>query len=373
MYTQENNDIIIWEESKDLLSKLASVDKKNSRYFHYTNIEGVLGIFEKYIKNQTIYFTRPEHNYPEECTMFASNIRFLNDNAEYREGELYLAKKNKEINNIIINESIYSISFCGKCDTLSQWKWYGKNSGIAIEFDLDNIKYKWYNRIDEKDEEKGYDNRINAIAVKYSEKDKEKFLYNIIKEIIPERKDGTNRRAKINKVIKNIEDFKNLQNIKKVFIPFCKNYGFYEEEESRIIFYTYDRSSENTVDLRGNSHDAPIYTFDINYKLNSNGVAKPTLNVKLKHKYQKSVVKSFTVGPGQNQQLIFNALIHIFDREKYHFYEDLRDIKSQCYDGDYNYFLADEDGKPKNSDKRYWTHICKNGIIIRKSSVPFRG
>ena len=50
------------------------------------------------------------------------------------------------------------------------------------------------------------------------------------------------------------------------------------------------------------------------------------------------------VGPGYNQNLVFNALIHIFDIENSSFYEE---DKSE--------------------------HQCANGIKIKKSAIPYRG
>lgn len=361
----------MWRESRNLLYELGRLEKSNQaklKYYHYTSINGVLGIFKDFIEAQEQTGIKGiENNFPTTCKFYASNIRFLNDAEEYKEGEEFLKKKG--IENIKIHENIYSISFCKTLDLLSQWKWYGKDSGIAIEFDLDNIDYIWYYQICDGEKVELTDNRLKPIAVKYTLNEKEHFYQDIVDEL-----NWGNDDEKLSN--------EKLEKLKKVFIPFCKNIGFAEEGESRLIFQTYNRiqnsDEENNFDnglakLLYMIGGRPNNIFDINYVVAANGVAKPTLTVKFKHKSDLSIIKSLTVGPGQNQQLIFNALIHIFDRENYHFYDDATDITRED-NSDLNYYYADAQGRliKEPGEVKYLTHKCKNGIFIRKSAIPFR-
>lgn len=292
-----------WNALHDEIYNLYQSETSKFKCFHYTTPEAVLSIFSEYISNGC-------GNNVISCDMRASHLRFLNDAQEYKDGVEWISK-NLKIDNNEIYDQIYSISFCGFGDLLSQWKWYGKNSGVSIEFDMDNIKYEYWDC--KVSELPCADEQTKPLLIRYTD-DEKMCYYKYIKELNEKRR--LNRNSE--KLIRNL------------MIPYSKDKGFSEEKESRLVFYTF------------NGRDFGI-DFKIRY-YNSNGVIKPTLDVKFSAiDSKKNIIKTLIVGPGKNQNLVFNALVHIFDHNSF------------CFDDSSN------------------EHLCSNGVTILKSAIPFRG
>lgn len=396
------------EINNKILNSLCELGNSDIKFYHYTTMSGIKGIFSEYIKKVNKNPNSKECMISE-CNLRASNVRYLNDSMEYKEGVSTLKKAINSFNPSELDENIYNISFCRNGNLLSQWDRYGKNSGIAIEFNFSsNTQLGFVRQIKRKEEEKEPSCRWHymPISVGY---EKQEELYEKVKNIINSKITGNDTDDIIN----------------AVFVPLCKNIGFKQEEESRIIIYA--QPIENFI-------------YDIDYVIDEdNGIVKPALNVLLKNMDNKSnIVKSITVGPGKNQNLIFNALIHIFDRKNYHFYEEDRipkwvekaipEEENNLYDTR-NYFYGKENGTilVKNSDnsviseeikaldellmsmknseniikinaiknaikiikqeekriiseeikkdsiENFIVHKCENGIIIKKSLIPYRG
>lgn len=385
-----------------------AVDSINS-FYHYTTMDGVKGIFNSYIKRMNKCPNSSAKVQVDECSLRASNVRFLNDSMEYKEGVETLKGVINTLDEANLNENIYTISFCQNGNLLSQWDRYGKNSGIAIEFDFGpNTKLGYLKQIKRNKEEKEAPCRWKyvPINVEYVAQDE---LYRRIKEQVDLKITGDNTDEIAN----------------AIFVPLCKNVGFKQEEESRIILYSCPMDN---------------FIYDMDYIVNENlGTVKPSLNVQVKNEEHRNIIKSLTVGPGKNQNLIFNALVHIFDRENYHFYDDdqIADwgekdnlkLNQELYTKDRNYYFASSSGqlvtmqdienKPltneieyletllkapidhdagkdellnnaimilkrerkriiseelkKESMNNYIVHRCKNGIFIKKSLIPYRG
>lgn len=99
--------------------------------FHYTTIQGLLGIISK-------------------CELWSSDCRFLNDGREILYAQdLFFNEVNKlnlpplepGAGYLIPNYGldifrIFVTCFCKRGDLLSQWRGYGKNQGYAIGFDF---------------------------------------------------------------------------------------------------------------------------------------------------------------------------------------------------------------------------------------------
>lgn len=272
------------------------------QYFHYTTPEGLLGIFNHYLNCHSDHISS--------CTFRASHIRFLNDAMEFNAGVKYLA--GIENSSIEFAEDIFVISFCGEGDLLSQWKWYGKNSGIAIEFDLEHIVYQYWENSKGAERLPNIDHWTKPHPVLYTDQERNDYYDQI-------------KKANMASHIK----FDMTEINQELFVPFCKDKGFQEEKESRLAFFAPD------------GQEAGI-RFPIKYYA-SNGMIKPTLEVKFTAQkgFDQNIIKGLTVGPGQNQSLIYNALIHMFD---------------------YNFSFEDNCNE----------HICSSGLVIRKSSIPFR-
>lgn len=330
-------------KSDDVLNDFKK--RSSNEHYHYTDLNGLLGIFKNYIEN------RPDKVY--ECTMRASQIRFLNDTQEYIEGsqkykeyghkyydeiakyirvaqyektikerlDLYekilqdgskgiiknisalLQSQNynknlieQVLSDVNFDEDIYSISFCGNGNLLSQWKYYGRNSGIAIKFNLEKANLIIGNQAN---------NIIDAKPFKVAYSENEKKILFAMSCLITNEEDPIIQKAQAD-----------------IFIPYCKNEAFKEENESRLVF------------------DRP-QTVRAEYSI-SEGKIKPYIPITLKACEGKNIIDSITVGPGEHQNLVYNALIHIFDSDSFRF----------------------ENGKGN--------HECKNGVTIIKSDIPFR-
>ena len=298
----------------------------NETYWHYTSLRALLLMF------------KVDMNSFKKCEVLASNIRFLNDTQEYLEGETFLKQQGAKIKGV--GEDIYIISFCENGDLLSQWQYYAKDSGIAVGFKLSNAQYVYYNC--SSGDMKEQDDKTRPLQCYYNKYDE---LYQDLQENLGQ----------------------NEQLLPPLFIPLCKNNAFQHEKESRLVFYTIADS-----DIR----------FDFDYNTNNPIKIKPALRVQFLAKdSKKRLIDKIIVGPGENQNTVFNTLIHIFDRDNYKFYDDEKfkadtsAINESQYKDDKNYYSDiqlvewEEGGK---TIKR-WSYKCANGIIIMKSSIPFRG
>ena len=285
-------------------SKLLAQDISKQIYCHYTTPEAFSCIFADHLKK-----VRCEPI--TKCVMRASHIRFMNDSREYLDGCRWFKRYCKTSQTNEINGDMYSISFCGDEDLLSQWKWYGKNSGIAITFDMSNIKFKYYDVTcpalpDE-------DSSTRPLPVHYTTKGKKEYF---------EKIDQSCKEKQLNQSSALFRG--------NLFVPFCKDKGFKEEKESRLIFYTADA---DTMEQAG------IAPFNIRYVVSGN-IIKPILDVEFRAKDPgRGIVKRITVGPGQNQELVYQGLVHILCKEL-------------------------SSGRNKTS---------AHGMTIQKSSIPFRG
>lgn len=287
-------------------TELLAAPVSDQIYCHYTTPAAFSSIFKDYINDV-------RRGPIAKCVMRASHIRFMNDSREYLDGCRWFKKHSGSFPKDEFNDDMYSISFCGDEDLLSQWKWYGKSSGIAVTFDMSNIKFKYY---DVKckllpDE----DSNTRPLPVNYTSEEKQGYF------------------EKINQYCEKMHLNQSSALFRgSLFIPFCKDESFKEEKESRLVFYTADA---DTMEQAG------IEPFKINYTLSGN-IIKPTLDVEFRAKDpSRGIVKKMTVGPGQDQELVYQALVHILC-------EKLPDSKQRS--------------KTKAHD-----------ITIQKSKTPFRG
>lgn len=347
-----------WAALQQLYEYLYGDDHENNsgEFWHYTSARGVLGIFGDYVKSAGGAKNNVRH-----CSMLASNIRFMNDSKEYEEGvecyenlckvvdskvKKYLPTKSTNS----INDNIYLISFCESGDLLSQWKWYGKNSGISIRFNIENIAYKTYEYENEKGEKEECDladTHTKPLRVKYTNEDKKSYFNTLLNHNL-------------------IAVSKAYELLRLAFVPFCKHEGFAEEKESRLVFYIGDLTLSEAIKGK----------FNIEYNTFEEGRIKPALKVQMECKDELSetenIISEMIVGPGVNQELVFNLLIHAFDRTNYCYHND----KSEGVFG-WNEFMKQDDHKVHyvkcRDDKCREAYKCENGIVIMKSSIPFRG
>lgn len=257
-------------------SELLAPEISDQIYCHYTTPGAFSSIFEDHIKEARC-------GPITKCVMRACHIRFMNDSHEYLDGCQWFKRQCKTTRTDEINDNMYSISFCGDEDLLSQWKWYGKNSGIAITFDMSNIKFKYYDvKCAELPDE---DSNTRPLPVNYTTQEKKEYF---------EKINQFCQKAQLNQSSTLFRG--------NLFIPFCKDKGFKEEKESRLVFYTADA---DTMEQAG------IAPFKIRYIVSGN-IIKPMLDVEFRAKNpDRGIVKKITVGPGQDQELVYQALVHI--------------------------------------------------------------
>ena len=336
-----------WEAIKGFFEETHMKDQK-VEYWHYTSVNAVLGIFKEYISkcnDDKTYFA-------DKCSMYASNIRFMNDAKEYNEGESLFEELSEGDSNLaayreVSNDNIFLISFCENGDLLSQWKWYGKDSGISIMFNLEETEYctiSNYNDKGEKLDKQFWDKHTKPLSVKYKEGDKTNYYNKLMGENI-------------------LKTSKAYNLIKPAFVPFCKDESFFDEHEHRLVFYTCNLADSKDRRPR----------FNIVYNDKEKGRIKPALDVVFRvPKEKKNVISRIMVGPGNNQEMVFNFLIHLFDRSNYFYHPSLNVRKGE--EIKWNNFLHEngvslvecEDGKKRICYK------CENGIVIMKSAIPFR-
>lgn len=293
---------------------------KNYKFIHYTSLAGFYAMLGKFIESKS----------EKRIRIFPTHLRYLNDSREYMEG--YEALKKISINGkrrfatLQPSDEIYTVSFCGDPDLLSQWKFYGKDSGVAIEFDFLNgieakCNFEWGDGMECSTFPHPviYDNYRNRLKTLY-----EAFQSNDDEMIF------------------------------SLLIPYCKNKAFIEEKESRIVF-----RSESTK---------------INYRVIENkAVPQFECYVSYIKEYicKKPPIKNIIVGPGQNQIIVFNGIIHALqdDKSKIKFFDENECRKKR--------FTNHKNNKPElfiveQNNKKYVTFKTDTDITIQLSPTPFR-
>ena len=211
-----------------------------------------------------------------------------------------------------LNEEIYVACFSEAEDDLTQWKYYGKDCGLAVEFDLDNVKLNYCNL-----EKAKYDMMFDPRKVEY---DKPETVTNCLK-------------ASKGEVLK-----RTASNVAQAMIPYWKDHNFIAEAESRIALY-------NVYDVENGEQKKVSST---KYRL-SGELIKPYIEMIMflnsEEGKKRLPIKSVCIGPGHNQKYILNAVYRI---------------------------LEPEENEINSTDTDDMTEIeTTNGIIIKRSLVPF--
>lgn len=311
-------------------------------FIHYTSQESFCAMFKDYL---TQIDQETENEKRKYVNLFASQMQYLNDKQEYKEG-VEIVKSTKTGNTDLI-ESIFICCFCGKEDLLSQWKYYGKNCGIAIEFDFgSDVELCWFSRFQNNskcDPDSSYWIKLKPYDVFY-ESHHEKF-----KEIIE---------AVEKSKYKDISD----KEATNIFVPYCKNKHFAEESESRLILYP----------IKSVLHNGDLLLTNIEYR-NTNGKIIPQFKCKIaykdKTKPENSIpIKSIMIGPGYNQRLVFNSVINMLEPDKMNvkFYSD-EEIDSILGNG---IKLCSKNELGLYNGRI--TYRTTNNILISMSAIPFR-
>ena len=320
-------------------------NKQTLEFWHYTSLKGVREIFRSYIDNNP-----KEDSHIKKCTIYASNIHYMNDPQECSDGlKMFDSCKGKSKmlgsykNKHEVSDKYSVISFSSKGDNLGHWKWYGKQSGISVCFNMDNALTSTIKG------DANYDGNNKPLPVQYSDVEK-KELFKALE-----------KRVKSNAL--------DIDELSSLFVPFCKDESYSEEFEHRMVFY----------DIEGKSEYA--------YNETKDGWIKPALVVKMKVREKQdadsllsglydrdvneNIVKKFVVGPGADQELVFNALVHMLDTDNYIYCQlnegNVAKKKAELLKPGEVAWIECVDGKVR------YTYRCHNGIDIMKSAVAFRG
>ncbi len=329
-------------EIQNIFKNLELLHKSEGPYYHYTSLANCLNILKLTTDKNT--------NLKNGIELYASHFLYLNDKEEFLNGlekllvvmtSQFSKYKNKSEITGVLNDYLikynniksssdslisslpnhYILSFCKSGNLLGQWKYYGKDSGVAIEFDLNNCFY-----IGDKTQsnQKPY-SCCEPYDIIYDEKEQTK----IFKDLYSARQKEAYTMSCIAK--------KSL-----MVASYMKHYAFSEEKESRLliplVYFPPQETSNNLLSL-------------INYR-ESSGIVKPYIKVKIFNKSKsKTPIKSVTIGPGINQEQVFNAIVLL--------------IKTRFPNGKTN--LTIQNNKAECCD-----YITVNGIIIKKSNYPFR-
>lgn len=388
---------------------------KQIEYWHYTSANAVLAIFKDYISS-----VETGNTHVRCCSFLASNIRYMNDSKEFKDGvETYkdfcrdekLIKGFQKADLLESNldfhmDNIFLISFCGSGDLLSQWKWYGKDSGISIKFEFDKAMISTINPNSCKQNKIGSVSRQESDFVESENTERPFSFANAFPMPV---KYKTQDKEKYFKRLLNTQDAQQYKQpgmiIPLAFVPLCKDIGFAEEAESRLVFFICDARKKGR--------------YSIEYNTSERGRIKPALHVYITQPYlttetrgvgaicrqsndasenrnnsEGNLISQIIVGPGINQNLVFNLMIHIFDRHNYYFHDEeeneiekkspipcgqLHDkIQDDLTNGYRKLHYVDwsESTNVKITSayrKVRASYLCENGIVIMKSATPFRG
>lgn len=294
----------------------------DTKFFHYTSVKAAI---EMLTSNETK--SNESKSNDGKFELWASQQQFLNDHQEMYNGlelisdyfydnkkditnRLSIAagvKKNDLIDkfikrieiyketyqkgNITLDQDIYIVCFCSNGDLLSQWKYYGKDSGVALEYDLKSMYYSGIDAID-----KGFRSQRNYLVgpyrVIYCDDKKTQIIERIVNNAIED-------------YTKNLEDKDRaiLDRWEQLFAvaPLFKHEKFQEEEECRLLFRPVFKKDCNTRDI-------------IHYR-ERNGIPLPYMKITLHPQNNSSCIKSIMIGPGSNQALVYKAFKHLLERK----------------------------------------------------------
>ncbi|HEI8721956.1 TPA: DUF2971 domain-containing protein [Serratia marcescens] len=188
--------------------------------YHYTDLNGFKGIIES-------------------DSLWATNFHFMNDSQELKHGvdcvKGCLDYISSEFDVDFINgvrtaiehyensraNYVYNLSFCKKPDLLSQWRAYGKNQGVCLEFDSNELS----ECIDQSD--LSYiDGDVIYTKPNATPEAKEK----IIKFF--QQNEPVNQ-SNNESILRQL----NISNFVHIAIPYFKNDSFKEEDEYRVVIY----------------------------------------------------------------------------------------------------------------------------------------
>lgn len=294
-----------------LLEERIKQQAENYEVFNYYKLPTVQEV-AKSVAQEHIFIEPKEDKWKLERHCFGSKSDLGNHSIDYASPERY------------------SISFTQKGDLLYLWKMYAQESGVAIEFNFNNKvkKLRYYQNVIE--EGKG-----TRMGFGVPCKPPQSIFY------------GEENNEEMEQIFQNLtETGLDLKNIFAEAV-FFKHQGFEAEAESRLVFAPYKYLNEGKV----------IHS-KLGYRLNDH-VLIPYLEISCADAEDPKKIGwpivSLTVGPGYNQDVVFESLIHFVefgDNKSYEFdKEEKRAALITYYAGFFSTFLPREEGE--NEEAHY--------------------
>lgn len=260
------------------------------RLYHYTDLSGLKGIIQnKSLWATHIFFMNDKNESIHGFQCLKNTVESLNPSifSEQNKEQLINAINQYDIyskERALSKESqVYNLSFCLENDKLSQWRGYGKEQGVCLEFDKDELLDR-FNCLN-----------LNVVSdeVIYTEENATVEMNNKIMSFFEKRNSTPSEDG--------FEMFCQFHNMVGQLIPFFKNQGFIEEREFRIVFTPFN--------------ELP----DISFRTNNNSLV-PYINAPF-DKNGKIPLKSITIGPAKDKDYTSDGIRFFLD---YHGYDNVK-------------------------------------------------
>ena len=281
--------------------------------FHYTSTE----VLDKILSN---------------ACFWASNIYYLNDAQEYREGLRRLKKvvEGAPAHNTVMREcleelleespnaweGLYTISFSLQEDSLQNWITYAKESGVCIELDrrimAEQSTVPPVLRLEQEPRGDGFIRPIDCAKCFHPVDYQNKLSYETISRAFQACYAVTQDIAqKAEEEFPWEENRLFLKRFLRLLATYHKQQGFYGEHEARLSFFPL--SADEDLVTEPPNGDFSLNETDIKYFRQSSGVLRPYLEIyflRLPEGIHACPITSVTVGPGGHQQAVFDSLVH---------------------------------------------------------------
>jgi hypothetical protein len=191
---------------------------------HYTNTQGLLGIYQgKTLRATNIKFLNDEHEFIHALELIKRLITETDENKAAPYIDAFNEFRERTLSKITLldqntSESIFTLSFSEKTDLLSQWRGYcPSNDGYCLVIETDNIKESADHDFDE----------CYFFKCIYNNDEKERHLKDILNECWAKYRKGSDK-------IKG-ESVEELRKNILLLASHFKHPAFEEESEHRIV------------------------------------------------------------------------------------------------------------------------------------------
>lgn len=234
---------------------------------------------------------------------------------------------------------LYSISFTQEEDLLSQWKMYAQESGVAIEFDFAGMGSRLV--LKQGAFINGKEDKAFPVQCRYPQPVK----YKLENDSLP------------------LEDS---LDVKKLFseVPYYKDPAFSQESEARLIFRPYKMLK-----------DDKLICSKIGYRT-ANHLLIPYLVIYCVDKdLPESLgwpITSLTVGPGHNQDVVFEGLIHFVEYGRIKMCRFTDEEQMQARIRYYREFLTESGILDAATGGSFWEKAAKQELVREKAIDPLK-